>query len=268
MNGKRLLLIEDDHDVAEMLLMYFRAHRYEILHADTGRSGIEMARAKFPALILLDVMLPDMDGFSVCEEIRQTSITRYIPIIFLTQKDTRASKVRGLELGADDYITKPFDVDELRLRIQGSITRATRESLHEPRTGLPTGALVQEEIARRQTANTPFQQLKLALSGFSYYSEVYGFMASNEVLTYAARAIYEIVSKMGTTDDFLGFDDDHFVVLTHTADAQALTNAIQQHFFEGVKAFYSFHDVEQGGLMVNTGTDVRELVPLMQLKVL
>jgi DNA-binding response OmpR family regulator len=268
MNGKRLLLIEDDHDIAEMLLMYFRAHRYDILHADTGRSGIEMARTKFPAVILLDVMLPDMDGFSVCEEIRQTSITRYIPIIFLTQKDTRASKVRGLELGADDYITKPFDVDELRLRIQGSIARASRESLHEARTGLPTGALVQEEITHRQTMNTRFQQITLKLEGFSNYNEAYGFMAANEVLTYAARAIYEIISKDGTTDDFLGFDDERFVILTHADDAQKLTTLIQQHFHEGVKAFYSFQDVQQGGLMVNTGTDVRELVPLMQLKVM
>jgi DNA-binding response OmpR family regulator len=267
MNDKRLLLIEDDHDIAEMLLMYFRAYRFDILHADTGRGGIEMARAKFPALILLDVMLPDMDGFAVCEEIRQTSITRYIPIIFLTQKDTRASKVRGLELGADDYITKPFDVDELRLRIQGSITRATRESLHEPRTGLPTGALINEEIARRQTENTPFHQLTLELSGFNKYSEVYGFMAANEVLTYAARAIYEVVSKIGTMNDFLGFDDENFVILTHANDKEALTQAIQQHFQEGVKSFYSFQDVEQGGLMVNSITGVRELVPLMQLKV-
>jgi DNA-binding response OmpR family regulator len=268
MNDKRLLLIEDDHDIAEMLLMYFRAYHFDVLHADTGRGGIEMARAKFPTLILLDVMLPDMDGFSVCEEIRQTSITRYIPIIFLTQKDTRASKVRGLELGADDYITKPFDVDELRLRIQGSITRATRESLHEPRTGLPTGELVKEEIARRQTENTTFHQLTLNLSGFRKYGEVYGFMAAYEVLTYAARAIYEVVSKMGTMNDFLGFDDEHFVILTHANDPQALSKAIQQHFHEGVKAFYSFQDVEQGGLMVNTVTGVRELVPLMQLTAL
>src|SRR5690606_247321 len=268
MNDKRLLLIEDDYDVAEMLLMYFRAHRFDILHADTGRGGIEMARAKFPTLILLDVMLPDMDGFTVCEEIRRTSITRYIPIIFLTQKDTRASKVRGLELGADDYITKPFDIDELRLRIQGSITRATRESLHEPRTGLPTGALINEEIMRREAEEVPFHQLIFELSGFSTYGEVYGFMAANEVISYAARAIYEVMSHMGTVADFLGFDDEKFVILTHTDDAEALARAIQEHFSEGVKSFYSFQDVEQGGLLVNTITGVRELVPLMQLKVL
>jgi DNA-binding response OmpR family regulator len=267
MNGKRLLLIEDDHDVAEMLLMYFRAHQFDVLHADTGRGGVEMARTKFPAIILLDVMLPDMDGFSVCAEIRQTSITRYIPIIFLTQKDERSSKVRGLELGADDYITKPFDIDELRLRIQGSITRANRESLHEARTGLPTGALVQEEIDRRHRSHESFEQVMLSLEGLEHYSEVYGFMAANEVLSYAARSIGEVIGQNGTSDDFVGFEGELFVILTHVPDASKLTQTIKSSFDEGIKTFYSFQDVEQGGLMVNTGTDVRELVPLMQLKV-
>ncbi|HEX2621674.1 MAG TPA: response regulator transcription factor, partial [Phototrophicaceae bacterium] len=141
MNNSRLLLIEDDHDVAEMLIMYFTSHNYDVLHADGGLAGIEIARTKFPALILLDVMLPYMDGYDVCRQLRQTSMTKYIPILFLTQRDERAAKVKGLELGADDYITKPFDIDELRLRVQGSIRRATRENLHEARTGLPTGPL-------------------------------------------------------------------------------------------------------------------------------
>ena len=126
MKNNRLLLIEDDHDVAEMLIMYFSSHKYEVLHADTGVEGIEIARSKFPALILLDVMLPFMDGYDVCIRLRQTPMTKFIPILFLTQRDERAAKVKGLELGADDYITKPFDVDELRLRVQGSIRRATR----------------------------------------------------------------------------------------------------------------------------------------------
>ncbi|MBK8029308.1 MAG: response regulator [Chloroflexi bacterium] len=122
---KRLLLIEDDHDVADMLIMYFGVHQYEVLHADSGEQGVELARSRFPNLILLDVMLPDFDGYDVCQRLRATSFTRYMPIIFLTQRDERANKVKGLSLGADDYITKPFDIDELRLRVQTSIARAT-----------------------------------------------------------------------------------------------------------------------------------------------
>src|SRR5260221_14549306 len=144
MAKKRLLIIEDDVDVAEMLVIYFTSQGYEVLNALTGNDGIAAARAKFPNLILLDVMLPDMDGFDVAKALRTTTLTKYIPITFLTQRDARADKVAGLELGADDYITKPFDVEELQLRIQGSLRRSTREALQDPRIGLPTNALIEE----------------------------------------------------------------------------------------------------------------------------
>src|SRR5690606_19782733 len=116
--------------------------------------------------------------------LRKMSLTKYIPTLFLTQKDERASKVKGLELGADDYITKPFDVDELRLRVEGAIRRATRENLHETRSGLPTGTFIQEERKRRE--GTSFTELRFKLHGFSSYTDVYSFLAANDVLYHAA----------------------------------------------------------------------------------
>jgi PleD family two-component response regulator len=261
----RLLLIEDDYDVAEMLLMYFSAHQYEVYHADSGTSGVDMARSKFPNVILLDVMLPDMDGYDVCAKLRQMSLTKYIPTIFLTQRDERASKVKGLELGADDYIVKPFDIDELRLRVQGSIRRATRESLHESRTGLPTGPMVDEELHRRQNGGSFWAAIQLGVDGFKAYGEVYGFMAADEVYGFAARAIQEVIGQMGTLDDFVGITEDRFIVLTHTSSPTDLTVAIEQKFSEGVKVFYSFKDTEQGGMILQPGTDQEEFVPLMRL---
>jgi DNA-binding response OmpR family regulator len=264
MANKRLLLIEDDYDVAEMLLMYFRSHDYEVYHADTGMAGIELARTRFPNLILLDVMLPHMDGYDVCIKLRNISLTKYIPILFLTQRDERAAKVRGLELGADDYITKPFDIDELRLRVQGSIQRATRESLHEPRTGLPTGPMVEEEIARRQANNSAFTELVYSIGGFSAYHDNYGFMAANEVLNYAGKTIQSILVELGTPNDFIGISNDDFIVLTHTPEVDALDDTIKSRFAQEVKAFYTFVDADRGGLVMNAGTDREHLAPLMQ----
>lgn len=265
MPNNRLLLIEDDYDVAEMLVMYFSSHEYEVLHADNGTDGIELARSRFPNLILLDVMLPDMDGYDVCVKLRQTSLTKYIPIIFLTQRDERASKVRGLELGADDYITKPFDIDELRLRAQGSIRRATRESLHETRTGLPTGPMIDEELSRRQHNNKPFTELIFSLEGFTAYSDVYGFMAAGEVIHHAGKTIQEIIREKGTPDDFVGILNDEFIILTHTKDVQRLESSIKSKFNEDVRAFYSFVDADRGGILLNMGKENERFVPLMQL---
>lgn len=264
-NHKRLLFIEDDPDVAELLLTYFDGSDYELLHAETGQRGVEYARTRFPHLILLDVMLPDIDGYEVCRTIRETSFTRYIPVIFLTQRDERANKVRGLELGADDYITKPFDMEELSLRVHGAIKRATRDSLHEPRSGLPTGRLIVEETERRVYQEEPFTRLCFTLDHFDAYREVYGFVAADSVFGFVGRALQESISKHGTQNDFVGVVDDHFVVLTHADDVECLIHAAQRRFSEGIKPFYTFADVDQGGMMLAGDNGVRTLVPLMAL---
>ena len=259
----RLLVVEDDYEVAEMLVVYFSRQRYDIFHAEDGLRGIEMARLHFPNLILLDVTLPHLDGFEVCRRLRQVSSTRYIPIIFLTQRDERADKIRGLELGADDYITKPFDLDELRLRVTASLRRAVRASLHEARTGLPTGPLVAEETARR--AGTNHAALRLIITGFDAYSDVYGFIAADEAFSFAAHCIQDVVRSEGTPDDFVGVEGNTFVVLTHAPDPSALETHIKAQFDLGVKAFYTFVDVDRGGLAVRNGQAGEGLAPLMRL---
>ncbi|MDZ4669926.1 MAG: response regulator [Phototrophicales bacterium] len=265
MANKRLLLIEDDYDVAEMLLLYFKSHDYEVIHADNGTDGVEIARTQFPNLILLDVMLPDMDGYDVCVKLRRSAMTKYIPTLFLTQRDERASKVRGLELGADDYITKPFDIDELRLRVQGSIHRATRENLHETRTGLPTGTMVDEEQATKEANGKNFSKVVFGISGFSAYNDKYGFVAGNDVLGYAGNIIHKVVSQLGTPDDFLGVTEDDFVVLTHTTDVKSLETTVMSQFNQDVKAFYAFTDVEAGGIMMDENTPNAKIVPFMTM---
>jgi DNA-binding response OmpR family regulator len=260
----RLLLIEDDFDVAEMLEMYFGSHGYDVRHADTGEEGIELARTTFPNLILLDVVLPDMDGYDICVKLRHRSLTKYIPIIFLTQRDERASKVRGLELGADDYITKPFDIDELRLRIQGSIRRATRESLHEARTGLPTGLLVDEERRRCRKNEQTCTELAFQLDGSETYQNVYGFVAANAVMSHAAKMIKTLIGQQGTADDFVGINEDVFIVVTLAQDATTLKKAISTQFAEEVRVFYSFADAERGGILLDAGKDTERVVPMMR----
>ncbi len=260
----RILVIEDDYDVAEMLLMYFQAQGYDVHHADTGSGGIELARRIIPHVTLLDVMLPDMDGYDTCIELRSKSLTRYIPILFLTQRDERTAKVKGLELGADDYVTKPFDVDELRLRVQGAIRRATRENLHEARTGLPTGALIDFELQQRKDES--FHQLHFRISDYYTYADMYGFMAGYDVLFHAGKTIQETLVNLGTPDDFAGIIDDDFVLFTHVTDIKKIEEAVYEQFNESVKAFYNFGDVTRGGIMVNADTADETLVPFMQLQ--
>lgn len=267
MLNKRILVIEDDHDVAEMLLMYFGTHQYEIFHAEDGSVGVDMARTHFPNVILLDVMLPYVDGYEVCRRIRSVALTKYIPIIFLTQRDQRADRVKGLELGADDYVTKPFDVEELGLRVKGSIRRATRSSLHEIRTGLPTGPLIDDEIARRENAGADFAQLWLSIEGFDAYNEAYGFMAADEVFGFAGRCIREVMSTGEHPDDFAGVVDNQFVVLTSRRSAQQVERHLRQRFEDGVSAFYNFVDAERGGVLLRPGMVDERFSPIMHFSI-
>lgn len=260
---KRLLLIEDDFDVAEMLQVYFTAQGYEIFNALNGKEGIAMARAKSPNLILLDVMLPDMDGFDVCKGLRTTPLTKYIPIIFLTQRDRRADKVAGLELGADDYITKPFDIEELRLRVQGSLRRASREALTDDRTGLPTESAIRE-AEDTFAARTNWQRLQITLNGFNAFRDYYGFVAADEVLGFFGHTLAESLSRHGTPEDFGGMHNEtRYTVFTFAPNLTALIDSLTNTLAVGFPTFYSFADRERGYLIFQEGKADEQRVPLL-----
>ncbi len=140
MSKARLLIVEDDFDISNMLRIYFSGQEYDVDIAPRGSDALEKTRQQLPHLIVLDIMLPDIDGYEVCRRLRTQTRTRHIPVIFLTQKDERSDKLQGLELGADDYITKPFDIEELKLRVQNAIARAEREKSHRSTLWIAIGA--------------------------------------------------------------------------------------------------------------------------------
>src|SRR3982751_2888537 len=111
MSGTRILVVDDEPQITDLLAMALRYEGFEVETADSGRAALRKAEEFQPALILLDVMLPDMDGFAVTERLAATRSK--IPILFLTARDAVEDKVRGLTLGGDDYVTKPFSLEEL-----------------------------------------------------------------------------------------------------------------------------------------------------------
>ncbi|MFB0546984.1 MAG: response regulator transcription factor, partial [Anaerolineae bacterium] len=146
MSKGRILVVEDDLDISNMLRIYFDSQGYEVLVAARGGEALDLCRRKLPEAVVLDINLPDIDGYEVCKQLRNNLRTSHIPIIFLTQKDERSDRITGLELGADDYITKPFDIEELKLRVQNALRRVRHESLTNPTTGLPSGKLIEEQL--------------------------------------------------------------------------------------------------------------------------
>lgn len=246
MGTARLMVVEDDVDIANMLKIYFTGLQFDVDVANRGRDALEKTRQVLPHLIVLDIMLPDIDGYEVCRTLRTNTRTSHIPVIFLTQKDERSDKLQGLELGADDYITKPFDIEELKLRVQGAIRRAERESLTDPRSGLPAGRLIEEQL-RRIIREKSWALLDLRVNNFEAFKDVYGFVAGDDVMRFAAMLIGEVVDELGTPNDFIGHaGGDNFIIITTNDAAPLIRQKVKDRFGEEVQSHYNFIDRQQG----------------------
>lgn len=125
-----ILIVEDEKDIVKMLDYNLKKEGYKVIFADDGEDALDAAKAKQPDLILLDLMLPGLDGLEVCKELKNERKTKSIPVIMLTAKAQESDKIVGLELGADDYVTKPFSPRELMARIK-AVLRRGKEKLPE-----------------------------------------------------------------------------------------------------------------------------------------
>lgn len=266
MGKARLLVVEDDIDIGNMLKIYFSGMDYEVDVATRGSDALEKTKLVLPHLIVLDIMLPDIDGYEVCRTLRTSTRTSHIPVIFLTQKDERSDKLQGLELGADDYITKPFDIEELKLRVQGAIRRAERESLTDPRSGLPAGRLIEEQL-RRIIREQGWAMLDMRVNHFDAFRDVYGFVAGDDVLRFSAMLISEVVDEHGTATDFIGHaGGDNFIVITTEETAPLIKGRLKERFAEEVLTHYNFIDRQQGYIVTQTN-EGPENAPFMTLSI-
>lgn len=264
MSKGRILVVEDDFDISNMLRIYFSGQGYEVQVAPRGGDALTLTRRQLPQLIVLDIMLPDMDGYAVCRELRQTTRTSHIPIIFLTQRDERSDRIAGLELGADDYITKPFDIEELKLRVKNAIERTDREKSMDPRSNLPSSRLIEDQLRILMRATATWSYMDIKINQFDAFQEVYGMLACTELLRFAALVLTEVVDEFGSPDDFIGHaGNDNFVVISYSVKAHQMRDRLVERFDEEVKQHYSFIDRERGHIVLESG----ETRPLMTLGV-
>ncbi|MFQ5615430.1 MAG: response regulator [Anaerolineales bacterium] len=262
MGKARILIVEDDFDISNMLRIYFTGQGYDVDVALSGPDALEKTRQGLPHLIVLDIMLPGIDGYEVCRRLRTQTRTSHIPIIFLTQRDERSDKLQGLELGADDYITKPFDIEELKLRVQNAIARAERESLTDPRSGLPSGRLIEDQL-RRIIRRDNWELMDIRLNHFESFREVYGFVASDDVLRFAAMLMGEVVDELGTPDDFIGHSGGaNFIIITNEDVGPTIRQRLKERFAKQVLTHYNFMDREQGFIITNKEGQSKK-VPVM-----
>jgi len=127
-NGRSILVVDDEPRIAQIVTAYLQRDGYQVFQAADGQKAIEIARAERPDLLILDLMLPEVSGWDVCRELRRDARTTSLPIIMLTARDEVADRIVGLELGADDYVVKPFDPKELVARVHAVLRRVNERS--------------------------------------------------------------------------------------------------------------------------------------------
>src|SRR5881409_2539323 len=177
-----ILVVDDDPDIARFVEVNLRSAGYDVAVAGDGEEALDKASEIRPDLVLLDVMMPRIDGFEVAQRLRRSPQTANTSIIMLTAKALSADKVTGLQSGADDYIIKPFDPVELLARVKGTLRRAREMRALSPLTGLPGNIRVQEEIRRRVTEEQPFALLYADLDHFKAYNDNYGFVRGDRAI--------------------------------------------------------------------------------------
>ena len=236
--NSKIFIVEDDVDLSEMLTAYFRVQGYTVKSAVRGEEAVQAIKQENPDVVVLDIRLPDIDGYEVCRRLRKMRRTQDLPVIFLTEKREREDKLAGLELGAVDYITKPFDIQELRLRIRNSLRRTRLSTMVNPVTGLPEGKMVQERLY--QMGQQPEWGIVLAgLRGLDKFRDKYGFVAADDVSRAVTLMITNAVREGGNPDDFVGHTGaGDFIILTEPDKRQLIAERCLVRLQPSIQYFY------------------------------
>jgi diguanylate cyclase (GGDEF)-like protein len=242
-----ILVVDDDPDIARFVEVNLRSVGYDVLVAADGEEALTRAEEVRPDLVLLDVMMPRVDGFEVAQRLRRNPRTANTSIIMLTAKALSSDKVLGLTSGADDYIIKPFDPIELLARVKTTLRRARDMRSLSPLTGLPGNIRIQDEIQRNIDEDIPFAVLYCDLDHFKAYNDHYGFVKGDRVIQATARILQEAVEEYARAEGFVGHvGGDDFVVVLPPDVADVAAARICERFDQEIEGFYDREDLKRG----------------------
>jgi PleD family two-component response regulator len=234
----KIFIVEDDTDLSDMLTAYFRVQGYQVAHATRGEDAIRQISEEAPDIAVLDIRLPDIDGYEVCRRLRRNRRTQSMPVIFLTEKRERGDKLSGLELGAVDYITKPFDIQELRLRVRNALRRSQLNTMVNPVTNLPEGAMVRERL-EQATRRPDWGIVSVEILGLNKFRDKYGFVAADDVSRAVTLMITNAVQENGSEEDFIGHTDTgEFLIITASERCQRLAQRCNVRLQASIQYFY------------------------------
>jgi len=267
MTGKaRILVADDEPHIRRILQFLLEQEGFDVQMAEDGEEAWKAVASFQPDLVLLDVMMPRMDGFAVLEIIRAGFETARLPVILLTAKGEEQDKVKGLAGGANDYIVKPFNHDELLLRVSNLLEATRREREANPLTGLPGNRAIDREIQDRITTDQEFGFMYIDMDRFKSFNDKYGYSRGDRAISFLAGVLVGITQKYGSGREFVGHvGGDDFVVVAGSGQAEKLARRIIKEFDEGKIDLHDKEDYENGYLEIESRSGQIERFPLITL---
>jgi PleD family two-component response regulator len=264
--GARILIADDLPDLLDALKETLEREGFRVTAVGDGKAALEEIRREPPDIAVLDFKMPKMTGFEVCAALREDPLLENLPVVILSASGTRDSKVEGLTLGADDFITKPVDVRELLARIR-MILKRTRQGLDaNPLTRLPGNLSIESRVERQIAEGRPLAVLYCDLNQFKAYNDAYGYDAGDRVLKSLARVLVERV-RAGDSDFVGHIGGDDFILLSTPDKMEAAAAAVCAGFDALVPSFYSEADRARGCVVAKDRQGKTREFPLLSVAV-
>ena len=264
--SERILVADDDPDILTVVKVNLELDGFEVGTAVDGEDALQKASSQPPDVIVLDIMMPRMDGLTALHRLRSQATTAGVPIILLTARGLPEDRVRGLELGADDYITKPFDITELAARVRAVLRRTQAARDLSPLTGLPGNFKITAEIERHVQERLPFALVHGDLDNFKAFNDHYGFMRGDEVIRFCASCFSGAAESLGIESPFIGhIGGDDFVAIVPPDVAEMFSKEVIERFDDGILDLYDTADALRGYIEVIDRRGERYAFPVVSL---
>jgi signal transduction histidine kinase/DNA-binding response OmpR family regulator len=261
----RVLIVDDDSSIRQICREVLELGGYQVRDAGSATAALAEARRFRPDMIVLDVLMPVIDGYRTAEMIRADPAIGMAPIMFLSARGDTADKVRAFRSGAEDYMVKPFDAAELLARVAKALDRQARELGASPTTQLPGADAIQTEIERR-IGDAASVACYLDLDNLKAFNDYYGYAKANAVIRQTGDVIRYVVQKHGASNDFIGhIAGDDFVFITSADKADIVCRTLCDRFDHLIKLYYDIGDRARGYIETKDRFGVLRRFPMMSV---
>ena len=264
--NERIYIVDDDPDIVHFVRVNLELEGYDVRASLDGQEALEAIVQDPPHLVVLDVMMPGTDGLTILRRMRSHPATANVSVIILTAKALASDRIKGLELGADDYITKPFEIDELIARVGAVIQRAQAMRDVSPLTGLPGNFRISQELEKWVASAQHFALVHADLDNFKAFNDHYGFMRGDGVIKFTAHVMLEAQAEIDDGESFVGHvGGDDFIAIIDPDKVEDYCKTVIRLFDEGILDFYDTADVLRGYIEVTDRRGERHAFPLTSI---